>query len=127
MRNIRPIRTETDYDWALAEVSAYFGKEPAKGSPDGDRFEVLLNLINAYEAKRWPIRTVDPVDAIAYAMQIGGRKQKELAELLGSKSRASEIMNRKRPLNLKMAHALHKAWRIPAEILIRPYAVDEVA
>jgi HTH-type transcriptional regulator/antitoxin HigA len=104
MSAIRPIRTEADYNWALAEIEQYFDKEPALGSLESDRFEILSTLIEAYEEQHWPVDPADPVDAIVYAMNIAGRSQADLAELLGSRSRASEVLRRKRPLTMAMAH-----------------------
>lgn len=121
MRNIRPIRNEADYDWALKEIERYFEREPKRGTPDADRFDVLAMLISAYEAKRWPIAAPDPVEAIRAYMEMSGRRQADLAALFGSKSRASEIMNRKRPLTMEQAHKLHREWQIPAEILLQPW------
>lgn len=122
--DVRPIRNDDDYRWALAEIEQYFDVEPTSGTPEADRFEVLADLIEAYEARQWPIDAPDPVDAILYRMEIGGLQAKDLAEVLGSKSRASEILHRKRTLTLEMARKLHDAWDIPAEILIRPYRLD---
>ena len=122
--DIRPIRTETDYKWALAEIEHYFDHEPASGTPDADRFEVLADLIEAYEARHHPIDPPDPVEAIRYRMEIGGFAAKDLGQVLGSKSRASEILNRRRPITLEMARRIHAAWGIPADILIRPYRLD---
>ncbi|MBN9316259.1 MAG: XRE family transcriptional regulator [Devosia sp.] len=124
MMDVRPIRNDDDYRWALAEIEQYFDVEPTSGTPEADRFEVLADLIEAYEARQWPIDAPDPVDAILYRMEIGGLQAKDLAEVLGSKSRASEILHRKRTLTLEMARKLHDAWDIPAEILIRPYRLD---
>ena len=70
MKNIRAIRTEADYDWALAEIERYFPKEPRSGSPAAERFDVLSALIEAYEAKHWPIEPADPIDAIRYKMEV---------------------------------------------------------
>ena len=114
MNNIRAIRTEADYEWALAEIERYFDNEPALGTPESDRFEIISTLIEAYEAEHWPIEPADPVETIKYAMEITGRTQTDLANLLGSKSRASEILKRKRPLTLGMVNKLHQEWRIPA-------------
>lgn len=121
MMDIRPIRTEEDYDWALAEIATYFETPPQAGTTDADRFDVLADLIEAYEAKHWPIEPVDPVEAIRHRMDMEGLKQKDLAEILGSAARASEILNRKRALTMDMAYKLHQHWHIPAEVLIRPY------
>jgi HTH-type transcriptional regulator/antitoxin HigA len=124
MNDIRPIRTEEDYSWALAEVEQYFDQEPEPGTPESDRFEVLTTLIEAYEEKHWPIEAPDPVDMIRYAIEEMGHSQTELAELLGSRSRASEILNRKRPLTMKAAYKLHTLWHLPAAALIRPYHLE---
>jgi HTH-type transcriptional regulator/antitoxin HigA len=122
--DVRPIRSEADYRWALAEIERYFDREPVRGTPDADRFEVLADLIEAYEARHWPIDLPDPVELIRYRMELGGMQARDLAEILGSKSRASEILNRKRALTMEMARRLHEAWGLPAEVLIRPYRLD---
>ena len=124
MENIRPIRTEDDYEWALAEVEAYFDNEPVRGTPEADRFDVLSELIAAYEAKHWPIDDLDPVEAIAYAMELKGWKQVDLAKVVGSRPRASEIMNRKRPLTLGMIQKINSELGIPADVLVKPYHVE---
>lgn len=124
MKNIRAIRTEADYDWALAEIEQYFQKEPEPGTPAADRFDVLAALIEAYEAKHWPIEPADPIEAIRYRMEVSGLKQTDLAELLGSASRASEILNRKRPLTTEMVYRISSKWNIPADSLVRPYHLE---
>ena len=121
--NVRPLRNEMDYDWALKEIAIYFQREPKRGTPDADRFDVLATLIDAYETKHWPISPPDPVDAIRYRMEIAGFKPSDLGRLIGSKSRASEILRRKRPLTMRQAYKLHREWQIPAEILLQPYRV----
>lgn len=118
---IRPIRSEADYDAALREIAVYFEREPKPGTKGADRFDVLAALIGAYEDKHWPVEPLDPVEAIRYRMEQAGLTQAKLAVLLGSRSRASEIMSRRRPLTLDMAWKLHRAWNIPAESLLRPY------
>jgi HTH-type transcriptional regulator/antitoxin HigA len=122
--DIRPIQTEADYDWALAEIEAYFAAEPKAGSAEAQRFDVLATLIEAYEAKHWPIEPADPIDAIRYKMEISGLTQADLARLLGSASRASEVLNRKRPLTMVMIQKLSRDWGIPADSLIRPTALE---
>lgn len=121
MRNIRALRTEADYDWALAEIARYFENQPAPGTAAADRFDVLASLIEAYEAKHWPIEPTDPIEAIEYRMELSGYTQKDLSDLIGSRSRASEILKRKRPLTMQMAHKLSVEWNIPAEVLLKPY------
>lgn len=120
--DIRPLRNEADYDWALKEIAQYFEHEPKRGTPQADRFDVLAALIEAYEAKHWPIAPPDPVDAIKFRMEQAGFKQGDLGRLIGSKSRASEIMNRKRSLTMDQAYRLHNEWHIPAESLLQPLA-----
>jgi len=117
---VRPIRTEADYDWALKEIERYFEREPKRGTPDADRFDVLATLIEAYEAKHWPIDPPDAVEAIRFRMEQSGLRQADLAQLIGSRSRASEILSRKRPLTLEQAWKLHREWNIPAESLLYP-------
>lgn len=121
---IRPIRTEADYDAALAEIAPYFEHEPKMGTKAADRFDILAALIGAYEDKHWPIEPLDPIEAIQYRMEQSDLTQAKLAALLGSRSRASEIMNRRRALTLDMAWKLHRAWNIPAESLLRPYRLS---
>lgn len=118
--DIRPLRTEADYDWALAEIEPYFAREPAPGTPAADRFDVLAALIADYEARNWPIEPPDPVAAIRARMEQAGYTQTDLARLIGSRSRASEIPARRRGLTMEQARRLHEVWRIPAEALIRP-------
>lgn len=121
--DVRPIKTEADYDWALAEIERYFDAEPELGSPDSQRFDVLASLIEHYEAHAWPIGLPDPVDAIRYRMEQTGRTQADLAKLLGSRPRASEVLSRRRAITREQAFRLHQEWNIPAEVLIQPYHV----
>ena len=118
--DIRPIKTEADYDWALREVEQYFEHEPVLGSEGAKRFDVLSALIESYEAKCWPIEMPDPIAAIQEVMERRSLGQADLARLLGSRSRASEILSRKRALTMDQAWMLHVEWHIPAEILLRP-------
>lgn len=115
---IRPIRTEADYDAALREIAEYFENEPAPGTPEADRFDVLAALIGAYEDRHWPIEAPDAVSAIREVMALKGYGQSDLAALLGSRSRASEILNRKRGLTLEQARLLHREWHIPSDSLL---------
>lgn len=119
--DVRPIRTEQDYNWALREIEPYFASPPAPGSPEADRFDVLAALIENYEAARWPVEAPDPVAAIRWRMEDEGYTQADLAALLGSRSRASEVLNRRRALTMEQAFKLHRAWHIPAEVLLQPY------
>jgi|SRR5580658_522376 HTH-type transcriptional regulator/antitoxin HigA len=113
---LRPLRNDQDHAQALAEIELLWNAAP--GTPDHDRLEVLGLLVNAYEDRRWPIEPGDPVAAIKFQMEQAGHTQADLAKLLGSRSRASEILSRKRLLTMEMAVKLHRAWRIPAECLL---------
>ncbi len=117
---IRPLRSEADYNTALEEIERYFENEPKLGTPEGDRFDLLALIIEDYERKRWPIDPPETIDAIRYRMEMGGYTQADLGRLLGSRQRASDILNRKRPLTMRMAWKLHREWSIPAEALIAP-------
>jgi HTH-type transcriptional regulator/antitoxin HigA len=119
--NVRPLRSEADYDWALREIEKYFTHEPRRGTKEAARFDVLAALIESYESKHWPIDPPDPVEAIRYRMDQAGFSQADLARLVGSRSRASEILGRKRPLTMEQAWKLHKEWQIPSDSLLRPY------
>jgi HTH-type transcriptional regulator/antitoxin HigA len=125
MENIRPIKTEADYDWAIAEITKYFESEPEVGTPDGDCFDVLATLIEAYEDEHYPIEAPDPVEAIRSHMELFNLSRKALAEVIGSSPRATEVLNRKRALTLdmvfKLNKELNKEWNIPAEVLVQPY------
>jgi HTH-type transcriptional regulator / antitoxin HigA len=125
--DIRPIKTEADYDWALAEIEKYFVKEPAVGSPAAARFDVLAALIEAYEARVWPIEAPDAIDAIRETMEVRHLGQADLAEVLGSRSRASELLRRKRTLTMEQAWKLHQVWHIPAEALLRPHSAGSTS
>jgi len=121
MRSIRPIRNEAEYDEALAKIARYFEKEPEPGTPAADVFDLLAMVIENYERRHWPIDPPDPVAAIEYRMTLSDYRQSDLAKLIGSRSRASEILNRKRPLTLDVIWKLNREWGIPAESLIKPY------
>jgi HTH-type transcriptional regulator/antitoxin HigA len=120
---IRPLRSERDYDDALAEIESYFEREPRPGTPEADRFDLLALVIEDYERKRWPIDPPDPVAAIQFRMQMTGLTQADLGRLLGSRQRASDVLRRRRPLTHAMMWKLHREWNIPAEALIKPRKV----
>ncbi|GLK82896.1 XRE family transcriptional regulator [Ancylobacter defluvii] len=119
--DIRPIKTDADYEWALAEVTRYFEQQPEPGSTEGDRFDVLSDLIAAYEERHFPLPDADPVEALRAFLEATGRTQQDLAVLLGSAPRASEVLRRKRALTVDMIGKLSKEWGIPADVLVRPY------
>ena len=125
---IRPIRTDKDHKAALAEIEACWGAP--EGSEAGDRLDVLLALVEIYEAKRWPTdlsKRFDPIDVLNYAIDELGHTQAELAELLKSRSRASEILSRRRTFTVDMIHKISEAWKIPADLLVRPYKIKRTA
>ncbi len=124
---IRPLHTNADYKAALQEVSACFDNEPDPDTPEGDRFDVLLTLIEAYEAKNFPIDLPDPVEAIKFRMEQGGLTPKDLVPAIGRLNRVYEILARKRPLTLNMIWRLHEKFGIPAESLIRPSKLSAAA
>jgi HTH-type transcriptional regulator / antitoxin HigA len=116
--DIRPIRTEDDYEAALKEIEVYFANEPAQDTSEADRFDVLAALIGAYEREHWAIEAPDAIGAIKEIMALKQLTQSDLAELLGSRSRASEILNRRRGLTMEQARLLHTQWHVPAESLL---------
>lgn len=117
--DIRPIHSDDDHAAALAEIERLWGAPV--GSADGDKLDVLATLVEVYEEKRWPIGGADPVEVLQYAISDLGHSQAELAELLGSRPRASEILSRDRALTVEMIHKISTKWRIPADVLVRPY------
>lgn len=120
--DIRPIHNETDYKATLRAVSGYFDNEPMPGTEEADRFEILVTLIEAYEAKHYPVAPPDPIEAIKFRMDQEGLAPKDLVPAIGRINRVYEILNRKRPLSLPMIWRLHSMFGIPAESLIKPPA-----
>lgn len=112
------IRTEPEHKEALAIASAFFDNPPAVGTPDGDHFELLLLLIEAYEQKQYPISAPDPIEAIKFRMEQSGLTPKDLEPMIGRLNRVYEVLNRTRPLTLPMIRRLHSGLGIPAESLI---------
>jgi HTH-type transcriptional regulator/antitoxin HigA len=118
-REIKPIHNDVDHAAALVVIDGLW--QAAPGTPEHDRLEVLAMLVDDYESRRWSVEPADPVELIRYMMEQRGLTRKDLEPALGSRARVSEILNRRRPLTLKMAWRLHKAFGIPADALIRPY------
>lgn len=116
--DIRPIHTEADYKATLREVSALMASDPDPGTPDGDRLDILATLVQAYEARHFPVGTPDPVEAIKFRMEQSGLSVKDLEPVIGKRNRVYEVLNRKRPLTLAMIRRLHRRLGIPAEVLI---------
>jgi len=117
---IQPIKTEADYKATLKEVSKLMEGDPKLGTPEGDRLDVLATLVEAYEAKHYPIDPPDPIEAIKFRMEQQGLTVKDLEPMIGRRNRVYEVLNRKRPLTLPMIWRLHKDLGISAESLIRP-------
>ena len=116
---IRPIRTDADYRAALALVAPYFDNEPEVDSDAGAHFEAMLTLIEAYEAKHYPMSPPDPIEAILFRMEQQGLKPKDLEPMIGQMNRVYEVLNGKRKLTMAMVWRLHIGLGIPAESLIR--------
>lgn len=116
---IAPIKNEKDYQKALDRLELVF--DAKKGTRKGDELEILSILIDKYENEKFPIEMPDPIEAIKFRMEQMGLKQKDLVELVGFKSRVSEIMSRKRKLTLDMIRKLHKTLHIPTEVLVQDY------
>ena len=122
---LRPIRTETDYEAALAEVGRLWGAK--SGTPTGDRLDVLVTLIEAYEDKHYPMDPPDPIEAIQFRMEQQGLTRKDLEPMIGTRNRIAEVLNRKRGLSIEMIRSLHDKLGISAEVLIRPTRRGEAA
>ena len=120
MMDVRPLRNERDYDWAIREVTRYFENQPDPGTADGDRFEGLSTLIKQYEDMHFEIPHTDPVGVLEFAIQSMGRSHAALGDLIG-RNRASEILSRIRPLTLNMIRTISVEWNIPIELLTPQY------
>ena len=120
--NILPIKNVADYEATLERIDKLM--EAERDSPEGDELEVLVLMVDAYENTHYPIADPDPIEFLKYVMECRGYGQKDLARLLNSRPRASEILNRQRPLNLSMIRLISKAWQVPAEPLLREYSLS---
>ena len=116
--DIKPIRTEEDYKATLKEVAALMESDPALGTPDGDRLDVMVTLVQAFEARHYAIDLPDPIEAIKFRMEQQDLKPKDLEPMIGRINRVYEILNRKRPLTMNMVRKLHAGLGISAECLI---------
>jgi HTH-type transcriptional regulator/antitoxin HigA len=114
--DIKPIRNRKDYENALKRMEQLWGS--ALGTPKGDELDVLATLIDRYEEEHFPIEIRDPVNALIHLMEEKGIERKELSQLLGGKSKVSEILNRKRKLSTTMIRKLHKEYKVPYEVLL---------
>ena len=116
--DIKPIKTEADYQATLKEIETLMAAAP--DSPDGERLDVLVTLVEAYESKCHPLDLPDPVEAIKFEMERKGLTAKDLEPMIGRRNRVYEVLNHKRSLTLKMIWKLHRELGIPAESLIKP-------
>ena len=114
--DIKPIKTEQDYNSSISRIEELWGAK--KDTPEGDELDLLVTIVESYEIKHYPIAPPDPIDAIKFRMEQMGMTKADMVKYLGSQSRVSEILNRKRSLTLKMVKSLYKGLRIPAEILL---------
>jgi len=119
---IKPIKTDKDYNNALKEIELLFDAKP--GTAEGDRLEVLATLVEAYEDEHYAIPAPDPIEAINYYMESRGLTRIDIEPYIGSRARVSEVLNRKRSLTLSMIQRLHTGLGIPAEILVQPYKIQ---
>lgn len=118
---IKPIKTEADYEAALKEIERLWGA--SYGSSEGDKLDVLVTLVEAYEEAHYPIPPPDPIEAILHYIESQGLSEHDLEPYLGSHVYVSEVLNRKRSLSLDMIRKLHYELGIPADILVQPYAL----
>ena len=116
---LKPIKTEQDYNQVLERLEEIFDAEP--NTKEGDELEILGILVEKYENENFPIELPDPVEAIKFRMEQLNYSQNDLADVIGLKSRASEILNKKRKLSLEMIRKLSEKLHIPSEVLIQPY------
>jgi HTH-type transcriptional regulator/antitoxin HigA len=113
---IRPIKTEEDYNTSIHRIEVLWGAK--KDTPQGDELDLLVTLVESYEMKHYPIAPPDPVDAIKFRMEQMGMTKADMVQYIGSQSRVSEILNGKRKLTLGMIKSLYKGLRIPVDILL---------
>jgi len=125
MKNLKPIRTEADYEVALAEIERLWGA-PA-GTPEGDRLDILATLVDAYENEHYPMDPPDPIEAIKFRMEQQGLTRRDLEGILGTRTRVAEVLNRRRGLSINMIRRLHERLGISAEVLIRPIKTKKAA
>ena len=119
---IKPIKTQADYEGALERIEGLFDAKP--NTPKGDEFEVLVTLVSAYEDEHYKIDAPDPVEAIKQIMEAQEMRSQDMIKFLGSSSKVSEVMNKKRGLSLSMIRKLTHGLHIPAEILVREYELS---
>ena len=117
---IKPIRTKADHKTALKLISKLVDLDPARGTPDGDMLDIMSTLVEAYEARHFPMAPADPVEAIKFRMDQRGLAPRDLVPMIGRLNRVYEVLARRRPLTMPMVWKLHRQLGIPAESLIKP-------
>ena len=117
--DIKPIKTELDYQAALKEIEVLMDAPPE--TPEGDRLDMMTTLVEAFEAKHYPIEAPDPIEAILHRMEALGIDHRDLEKMIGTRARVSEVLNRKRPLTISMIRRISEKMHISANVLIRPY------
>jgi HTH-type transcriptional regulator/antitoxin HigA len=125
MADVKPIRSEADYEATMAEVERLWGAK--LGTPRGDRLDVLATLIDAWEGEHHPMDPPDPIEAIKFRMEQQNLTRKDLEGILGTRTRVAEVLNRRRGLSINMIRRLHKELGIPAEVLIRSSRLKRAA
>ena len=125
MKNLKPIRRKADYEAAMAEIERLWGAR--SGTPEGDRLDILATLVDAYENEHYPMDPPDPIEAIKFRMEQRGLTRKDLASILGSRTRVVEVLNRRRGLSINMIRRLHEKLGISVEVLIRPIRTKNAA
>ena len=125
MKNLKPIRTKADYEAALVIIERLWGARA--GTPQGDRLDILATLVDAYENEHYPIDPPDAIEAIKFRMEQQGLDRKDLAAILGSRTRVAEVLNRRRGLSINMIRRLHEKLGISVEVLIRPIRTKKAA
>ena len=125
MADVKPIRSEADYEGTLAEVERLWGAK--SGTPGGDRLDVLATLIDAWENEHHPMDPPDPIEAIKFRMEQQNLTRKDLEGILGTRTRVAEVLNRRRGLSINMIRRLHKELGIPADVLIRSSRLKRAA
>jgi HTH-type transcriptional regulator/antitoxin HigA len=118
---LKPIKTDLDHELALKEIERLWGA--AEGTANGDRLEILITLVEAYEAAQFPMDTPDPIEAIKFRLEQQGVDKKALIGIIGNRTRVYEVLRRDRALSLSMIQKLNRELKIPAEVLIRPIRV----
>ena len=125
MKNLKPIRSKAGYEAAMVEIERLWGAR--SGTPEGDRLDILATLVDAYENEHYPMDPPDPIEAIKFRMEQRGLTRKVLADILGSRTRVAEVLNRRRGLSINMIRRLHEKLGISVEVLIRPIRTKKAA